>query len=148
MDTRELRVGLDEAKARGAKAAELFLDDTTELVVAANRTRPVVAPPAHRRHLAVRVWDADGRLGVAHGDPDELDALLTRALRAAEEGVRGTGPTVRQTGVLGGLGILDRRLEQITDEDRVEIVVQAERDLRGVDRKLTSGGFGYRERRV
>ncbi|MCB9684746.1 MAG: hypothetical protein H6738_14905 [Alphaproteobacteria bacterium] len=149
MDTRALRVGLDEAKARGARAAELFLDDTSEIVATAGRGgRPVVAPPVSHRRLAVRVWDGEGRLGAATGDPATLDTLLGRALASASAGERGPGPTVRQTGVLGGLGILDRRLDQITDDDRVEIVVQAERDLRGVDRKLTSGGFGYRERRT
>jgi PmbA protein len=95
------------------------------------------------------VWLEGGRSGHASGPPEQVDALVKAAMTAAEGSAPSThaGPVARQTGTLGGLGILDRRYEMVTPEDRTEVVVQADRSIRQVDRRLTGSGFLYRDTR-
>ncbi len=150
MDAKTLRAALDLARRSGAKAAEVYLETTTALEVESLRGKVSVREGRDPGRLVVRAWLDAGRAGVAEGPPSASAALAAEAVRRAEAAPEDphAAPAVRQVGVLGGLGILDRRWDQIEPEDRAEIVAGAERELRAADRRLQSAVFRYRERRV
>lgn len=147
MDARALRERLERARKAGARGVDLLYEQITghETSVMRGRVHDTEIPP--RERLAVRVWLEGGRTGAASGAPEEAEALVSQAMARAETAPSDAhaGPVPRQTGTLGGLGILDRRYEQVTPEDRSEVVVQAERAVKQVDKRLSGSGFVYRD---
>lgn len=149
MDARSLRDRLEHARKLGARGVELLVEERTghELTVVRGRLQQLEVAP--REDLVVRVWLDGGRSAERAGAPGDVDALIEGCLAAAALAPEDphAGPVARQTTVLGGLGVFDRRYDQVTDEDRAEVAIGAERSVRQVDRRLASSGFLYRDMR-
>ncbi len=135
-----LREVLDEARRCGAVAAEVWAEDVVGVCVIAARGRAVSTPLPPVVERWVRVWRADGRS--AWGPAREgLEGIVTRASAGAPR-----PPPVERGASRGGLSIRDRRWEQLTDDDRLDVVTTAERSVRQVGRALTARDFAYEER--
>jgi PmbA protein len=149
MDARSLRDRLEHARKLGARGVELLYEHRTghEVTAVRGRLQTLEVPP--HEALVVRVWLDGGRSAVRAGPPADVDGLVDGALAAAALAPEDphAGPVSRQSPVLGGLGVFDRRYDQVTDEDRAEVVLGAERSVRQVDRRLASSGFVYRDSR-
>lgn len=148
MDARRLRDRVEHGRKLGARAVELGYVHETGHALAAQRGRIVVVDVAPTERLTVRVWLDGGRAAERSGAPDAVDALLDAAINASARMPEDphAGPVARQSGVLGGLGVMDRRYDTITTEDRSEVLATAERAVRAVDRRLSPSGFAYRDR--
>jgi PmbA protein len=147
MDARGLRERLEHTRKLGARGVDLLYEHLTghETTVARGRVHDTERPPVER--LTVRVWLEGGRSAQVSGPPSQAEALVQAAMASALAAPADAhaGPVARQTGTMGGLGILDRRYETVTAEDRSEVVLQADRAVRQVDRRLTGSGFLYRD---
>lgn len=150
MDARTLRDRLERIKKGGARGADLLYEHETGHDTSVQRGRLVDEEAPVRERLSVRVWLEGGKTGAASGTPDRADELVASAIGIAEQAQLDphAGPFARQSGALGGLGLLDRRYEQVTPEDRAEVVTQAEKSVRSVDRRLSASDFIYRDRRL
>jgi predicted Zn-dependent protease len=149
MDARALRERLEQTRKAGARGVDLLYEHLTghETTVVRGRVHDAGRPTVER--LTVRVWLDGGRSAQVSGPSSQVDALVKSAMASAQRAPASShaGPVARQTGTLGGLGILDRRYETVTPEDRTEVVLQADRSVRQVDRRLTGSGFLYRDTR-
>lgn len=145
MDDRQLRDGLERARKAGARGAELLYEHTGGARWTITRGKPQAEDRPPEERVSVRVWVEGGGVGFRAGAPDALDGLIAKALKEAgrSKADRHAGPIGRQQTVLGGLGILDRRHDAVTDEDRVEILATAERSVKAIDRRLTGSQFVY-----
>jgi PmbA protein len=148
MDARQLRERLEHGRKLGALGMELLYARIAGSALGVTRGKVLQVEVPVEASLSVRVWTEGGRVGVQRGPPEAFDALLDGALSAAAGAPEDphAGPVSRQATVIGGLGVLDRRYEQLTDEDRAEVVITAERAVRSVDRRLTPTDFWYRDR--
>lgn len=145
MDPRQLRDRLERARREGARAAELLYEHTTGHGLAVTRGKLVPDAPALEERVTVRVWIDGGRTATKAGSPGAVDTLVDQALAKAAKAKEDphAGPVARQQAVLGGLGVCDRRYDQVTDQDRDEVLTTAERAVRQVDKRLTASGFAY-----
>lgn len=138
---------LDCAKRKGAKAAEALLSQGSGVSVAFERGRPSPPEPHQDALLTVRVWVDGGGEGEAKGPPEDVDALVTAALKRAN--IAWGDPVAGPVGKLGppteARGIDDRRHPNISTADRFEALVSAEKGAR--DKRLRTSGFSYRDER-
>lgn len=120
----ELLSVLDKARARGARAAEVYREAGVTLTQTAARARPTSESGTSWR---VRVYRDGGHTGV--GTAATAGAALDRAIAAAEVAPADphAGPIDRMPVRAGGMGIDDRRHVGITEEDREELLQLAER---------------------
>lgn len=139
-----------EARQRGARGVEILEVRGEGLALslrprgAAERSRQTTAT------IAVRVWVDQLRAGMATGTPDQasdvLQAALTAAAAAAED--PHGGPARPPSTTPRGLGIDDPRHEQLTDDDRLEILQTNQRAAaRDAGEAAAVGPFWYREHR-
>lgn len=148
--TRALAGLLDRATGEGAQAAEILTSDTTWFHATASRGRVQRAVSGDESSASIRVW-VEGRQGHARGKASDLPALLDRALTrargAAGEADAWAGPVGRTAAEGATADIDDRRYAHITKEDRLDVLVSAEKATRAVDRSLELTEFGYRDAR-
>lgn len=143
----ELAAFADKVRKRGVPGVEIGVRHAQSVEVQLTRRRS----PRVRHHTeseaVVRVFLDDGRRGEVQGAPEGLDGLVGRALTAAgkSEAHGLAGPVGRLGATARGLGIDDRRHEHITDEDRVEIVVENERAADKAGARIRTGPFTYRD---
>lgn len=139
---------VEKGRDQGARATELFLEEVSGLEAEVVRGRPQKRVIGWRR-LRVRAW-LDGRFADAEGSPEEGPALLERALTAAAAGQEDplTTPPGRLPMVSRGLGIDDRRFPTLSEGDRLDVIVAAERGARGADRRVQTRDFRYHDRRT
>ncbi|HHO50468.1 MAG TPA: hypothetical protein ENK18_06225 [Deltaproteobacteria bacterium] len=148
MEPQQLTDVVERIKERGARGVELLYvqDRGHALEMRGSRVEPQQA--LDEEHVVVRVWLEGGRRADRRGAVTELEALISGALAAAEgaEPDPAEGPVGRLQTVTGGLGIRDRRYEQLTSDDRIEVLTSAQRSVKQVDRRLDAVGFRYRDR--
>lgn len=149
MDDRWLRDRLEHARRSGARGAEILYERKTgrQWVVERGKPQPVTRKPEQR--VTVRVWVEGGGVGLRAGKPEAIDPLIAKALEDARRSAADpcAGPVGRQQTVLGGLGILDRRYDAITDEDVIDVLAAAERAVRSSDRRIAGSGLAYSDTR-
>lgn len=143
-----LHATLDRCRAAGARGAELCLRTEAGRVIRWVRGR-LESEPSACGELRVRVWVGDGQVGEAVGEAEAMDALVQRAMNAAELAAPDPfGGPVTGLGVPArGLGVDDQRLATITDEDRLEVLTTVERAVRMADRRLMLSDLMYTESR-
>jgi PmbA protein len=138
----------DLARRRGARAAELLVtaEDGVETSVFRGKSGDVHRTSTTRARL--RVWLDDGRCG--DGEHSDQGTQLVDAAMSAAVLARPGSPAAltERTSYPTGLGIEDRRYDAITDSDRHEALIIAERAVRATDRRVRSDGFRYHDRRV
>lgn len=125
MDERVRLVGvLDQARDRGAKAAEVLRVRRSSLEQAGSRQSSALRDETM---WTVRVWRDGGAAGVASAA--QPATAVTNALAAAERAPADAlaGPAERMAIRVGALGIDDHRHPQILDDDRGEILASAEK---------------------
>lgn len=145
-----LRVLVDHARARGARAAEVLLTETTGFRATLSRGRARRQSRPDTQSLVVRVWREGGQEGEATGDLREADALVDRALALAADTVGDpwAGPPGRSAATGTTADIDDRRYGSIDNESRRDVLVTAEKVTRQVSRKLKTSGFAYEDERT
>ncbi|MEZ4239082.1 MAG: metallopeptidase TldD-related protein [Myxococcota bacterium] len=138
---------MERGRKQGALGMELLYTHTRGVSVAVARGRAQQDEVAPQETLSVRVWTEGGRAGHRSGAPGEAEALVAGAIADSADAPPDAhaGPVSRQRPVIGGLGILDRRYEQLGEEDRAEVPATAERAVRQVDRRLSASDFWYRD---
>ncbi|MBX2803086.1 MAG: hypothetical protein KTR31_35730 [Myxococcales bacterium] len=149
MNNQELEAKLDEIRASGARGVELLYVERSGFQV----DMPTQTTPVQRPHstaeLTVRVWLEGGRRAARSGPASKADALVRGALEdaaaAPEDALE--GPVERLSSVAGGLSILDRRLDQVEELDRVEVLTTAFRAATVPDPRLVASDFAYRDER-
>ncbi len=117
---------LARARDGGARAAEALRVET-QLLEQVSARRPAVSRVELR--WTVRVWGEGGRAGTgAAEDPDAALAQAFVAMKAAAPSAV-AGPADRYAIRAGGNGIDDPRFPGVTDADRADILVSAERAM-------------------
>lgn len=150
MQSRQLVDRVERARKLGARGVELLYESSAGVEIDVVRGRAGEERPTGSESLTVRVWLDGGRGAERAGPAADFDALVERALADAASAAPDPhgGPIGRQQAVSGGLGIDDRRFEAVEAEDREEVLVEAERSVKAVDRRLTASGFRYRDQRT
>lgn len=141
---------VDQARHRGARGAEVLAVVGEGLEIEVDRGKVTGQEPLRTSEVVVRVWVDHGPAGVARGRAEVAERLVAEALERAGkgDGEPDDGPVGRLPPAPGGLGVDDRRHGMLTIEDRVDVVLAAERGARGADRRARTEGFRYEERRV
>ncbi len=139
---------LEEVRQLGAHGAELLCTEDVGHVL--EMDGPDVGPLQRTTagRLDVRVWLEGGRVGEASGEPEAVVALAEQALASAAKAPEDPlqGPVPRLGAVPGGLSIRDRRYEQLTLEDRSEVLTTARRAAAQGPEGTKTSGFRYRDR--
>ena len=148
-ELQELMYLIETGRDRGAQATEVFLEEAEGLTVDIVRGRPQKRAFTERG-LRVRCWVAEGRFGDAEGTPDDGQGLVEKALAAAHKAPADPvqSPVGRLPVVTRGLGIDDRRFPNLSESDRIDVVVAAERGAKGVDPRIKARDFRYADQRV
>lgn len=137
---------VQHALSEGARAAEvLFERGSGHAITLAPGARPSTRSTA-REQLTVRVWVDGGRVGVQRGPWDQGRDLVGQALASTFQSPEDphAGPVGRIGSPTAGLGTADRRHAQLTAEDRLEAVIDAERQTKA-DARFRSTGFSYED---
>jgi len=140
---------VESAQNHGAKATEIYVDETSGLDAEVSRGR-VVREEVEGSRMLVRVFLDGGRQGEAEGDPARAAVHIEQALRQADAATGDplSGPVGRLPMITRGLGIDDRRYPSLTLSDRVDVIASAERGARAADRSVQTRGFRYADRRT
>ncbi|MEZ4318240.1 MAG: metallopeptidase TldD-related protein [Myxococcota bacterium] len=149
-----MAIGLDDLEAlvqralsEGAKAAEVLAIRGSGWKI---HLKPGGAPSesqTQRDELVVRVWVEGGRVGRMQGRFADGRELVGQALAATFESPESAyaGPMASIGGLASGLGTFDRRYPNLTSEDRLEVVMDAERQVRTAGSRFRSTGFRYED---
>jgi predicted Zn-dependent protease len=146
---RDLERAVQRANKLGARGTEILVSETQDTTCSASgRGTPAVRGSSGER-CQVRCWVEGGRLGEASGRISELDRLIEQALERAPLGAEDPfgGPVERLSPSTRGLGIDDRRHEQLTDADRTDVIISNQRAAAKVSAAVEVGTFSYRDRR-
>jgi PmbA protein len=140
---------MNRARDRGIAGIEILLSTQSTLSLSSHNL--YVPPPATpHRSAQIRVYQAKGKLGVAHGrfdsEPD-LEALLTTALARAETAAADEleAPPDRMDISERGLGMQDPRQATLEHAWREEVLTSNETACRGMGANLVPGEFTYAE---
>jgi predicted Zn-dependent protease len=141
---------LERAAAGGAQGAEILTEDVVGFHATAARGRIQRAVDTAQARATVRVWLQGGRRGEVTGVVSDHAQLTATALSLAQTAPPDPfgGPAGRVAAQGETSDIDDRRYGQLTREDRLEVVLQAERVARAVDKRFETFGFAYRDSRV
>ncbi len=144
----DLQALASEARNRGARGFEALETERAGLTWV-TRGRNIDRSEGSEQSLTVRVWVEDGRRGVAHGNPERQSELLAHAFVDATSAPKDPhGGPVRPGGAPPrGLGIDDPRHDQLTEEDRVDVLVSNQRAAVKEQGPVIAGPFLYRESR-
>ena len=140
---------MNRARDRGVLGIEILLSTQSTLALSSHNLY-VPPPPAPQRSAQLRVYQAKGKLGVAHGrfdsEPD-LEALLATALARAETAVADEleAPPDRMDISERGLGMNDPRQAMLEHSWREEVLTSNETACRGMGANLVPGEFSYAE---
>jgi predicted Zn-dependent protease len=123
----------------GAEGGEVLITRTLSRTVTwqtAAVTGAVALVPRDTLKVVVRVFCSEGRVGLGTSTssrPASIQQAVASAMAAAGEAETGpdAGPAPRLDVSTMGLGIYDRRNQQLTDEDRIDVV---EQNVNGCDR--------------
>jgi len=139
-----------EAVARGVHAAEALVTDSTGVELEVEQGRVIRHQETQQQRAAIRVWAQEGRSAAVVGDLATWRGHLERALSAVVKpsATPCIGPYRTLEPLARGLGIDDRRYPMVTSEQRMDVIVSAERDARQADRRIETVGFQYRDQRT
>lgn len=145
---------VERAQRLGAPYVEALQTSSEGRIIEVSRGKVVRAEPTADARLTLRCIDDRGAEGQAAGSPEEAETLLEQALAAASAApVR--SPAARPASRLPaarlapprGLGIDDRRYPALTDEERREVLLDAEGDLKSNDRRVRVTALRYEDSR-
>ena len=126
----ELGLLVREARREGAAGVEILTEEWNGHRLDVERGRVMHHTPVSGTATQIRVWLDGGKQGRVRIEGDcDRSALVNQALQLAQdaEAVPLSGPQGRLTGLLGGLGIDDRRYGQVEEADRGDVALAAER---------------------
>jgi predicted Zn-dependent protease len=135
-----------EARRLGARGAEALLTTASGRALRTDGRGIPHAEPFEEARLAVRVWLEGGRRAEAIGDPGEASRLVAQAIAAAARAPvdPAGGPVPRLQAPPRGLGIDDLRHDQLTEDDRTDVVVTNHRAAARAP-GVVGSSFWYRE---
>lgn len=146
---RDLERAVQHAHKLGARGAELLVSEHHDTTTSTTgRGNPTVRGSSGESCVA-RCWVEGGRCGEASGPISALHELIAQALERAPHGTEDafSGPVDRLSPSTRGLSIDDRRHPQLTDADRVEVIVTNHRAASRVHPEVEVGSFSYRDTR-
>jgi PmbA protein len=147
LSLRDLENIVQDARRQGALGVELLTSDWTSTRTATARREQVQIKREEGEQCSVRCWVDGGREGVAVGPHGAVQALVREALEAASRAAPApfSGPVDRLAGPTRGLGIDDRRHDQLTDQDRADAVLTNERAAARESAHVDAGPFTLHE---
>jgi predicted Zn-dependent protease len=140
---------MNRARDRGVAGIEVLLASQATLAVSSHHLQPQPAPTPHRS-AQIRVYQAKGKVGVAHGRFDseaDLEPLLATALAraAVAEPDDLEAPPDRMDISERGLGIEDPRQATMEHAWREEVITTNENSCRSLGPNVVVGEFSYSE---
>lgn len=140
----ELSALVDRAMSEGALGAEVLRTSVQTRKVRARSTGRPTVRKSGGDEITVRVWVKGGRLGEMTGPPEEGAELVGQALASTFESPENAsaGPIAKLGAPTDGLGIRDRRYDQLDDEGRIEVVQDTLRTA-STDRRFEAGNIDY-----
>ncbi len=135
------------ARKRGARAAEALWQGETGLNLLSKGGRAPTSTPHQRERLHLRVWTEAG-VGSAAGSLAAPEQAIDAAFRAIQPTAPSDGPVSRLHPLAAGLAVDDRRFGQLTLDDRLDVLRDAESDAVLPDPRFTASEFGYEDRSV
>lgn len=147
MELPKLEAMVEEARREGARGVEVLWEQVTGHTARADGRKVVQAPLDVEDRLRITVWLEGGRRGEATALDGDGTACLRSALAAAAGAPEqeDSGPVDRLRPVVAGLGIRDRRYDHLEPEDREELLTDALRGARSVDRAARLEQLRYRD---
>ena len=151
-----MAIGLDDLEAlvrraldEGARAAEVLAIRGTGLEIELSPAGGPIERPTRRDDLFVRVWVDGGRVGLMRGRYEQAEDLIGQALAATFQSPESkvAGPMASIGGLASGLATADRRYANLGSEDRLDVVMDADRQVRAGDSRFQSAGFRYADSR-
>jgi predicted Zn-dependent protease len=143
----DLQAVVQRARKRGARAAEvLWIGELGQRRDSAPG-KVAASTPIASDELRVRVWTDTGE-GRAKGPIAAIGAIVDRAFAAVAPAGPDDGPVAKLQPLTAGLATEDRRFDQLTDADRLDVLAEAEAAARLADPRFAATGFGYEERRT
>lgn len=144
----DMEAWVQEALRDGLQGLEVLLEDRQTVEGRIERRGKAAFTRDTRSTLRVRAW-VDGRLGRAEGPVDDPAAVITAARAAAADGPGDPhgGPVGRLGLPARGLGILDPRHDQLSDDDRADVLLSADKAARAAGH-VSPGAFGWRDDRT
>ncbi len=140
---------MNRARDRGVAGIELLLSSQSTLTLSSHNLYVPPTPTPHRA-VQIRVYQAKGKVGVAHGrfdsEPD-LEVLLASALARAETAEPDDleAPPDRMDISERGLGMQDPRQATLEHAWREEVLTSNENACRSMGANLVPGEFTYSE---
>lgn len=143
LSLRDLENIVQDAKRQGALGVELLTSAWTGTRVATARRDQVQIKHDVGERCSVRCWVDGGREGAAVGKHGEVQELVRAAIAQAASAPPSafSGPVDRLAGPPRGLGIDDRRHDQLTDQDRADAVSSNERAAARESAQVEAGPF-------
>jgi predicted Zn-dependent protease len=142
---RELAV---DARRWGASAAEIYAVRAVGIQARVQRGRLGHREAVDEARAVVRCWDDAGRLGLAEGPLEQVRGLLSAAVSAAGRGpvIPPPSPVASVATSLAGLSTFDRRWHELAEDERVGVLIEAEREARAVDAAVSPEAFAWSDR--
>jgi PmbA protein len=138
---------VERARRSGAAHAEALCAISQGWDLELQHGRPVSQREIVEERLHLKVW-SDGRCGCASGPWEARDDLIETALSATRPADPLDGPVQRIQPLVTGLSIEDRRWDWLATADRVEVLLDAQRSARAVDRRLELEQFKWSDRSI
>jgi len=138
---------LEALLALGAHSAEVLLSEHSDVEVSSTPTSRPQLRRSQDGNLTLRAWRADGAMATLTGYPSTGKALAGKLMPLLEKAEPKTfqGPVERYPELLQ-LDVNDRRYKGISDEDRIELLLENERAVNQADRRVRPERFTYRDR--
>jgi PmbA protein len=150
VDKREVEQWVEAAKRAGAAAAEILVAEWSGHEIRVERGRAVARSTPSGSGVRVRVYDGEGRTAAAAG----AIASVSDVVRDAVAGLAASAPDpfggpARDSDPVDPreLGVDDRRYDKLTDADRLDVLLGAERAARAEDSRALTDVFTWSDRR-
>jgi predicted Zn-dependent protease len=142
---------LTKAHQEGARAAEILYTGRNGFDAIVEDQRVIRRAAVSSQRLLVRVFLEDGRTGQHEADSKDWEKSIVRALKRAGDAKPDplAGPVKGWTiSESGGLGIDDKRYLSLSETERMDVIMRAEKEARSVLPQAKTTGFGYSDQRT
>jgi hypothetical protein len=140
---------LQAARDAGARAAELLYTEDVGFEAVVDEGRIVRRAEMSDKTMAISVWLNEGQVGRSKGKAENWRNIVDSALKKAHKSEPNpyAGPAKGWATSEQGLGLDDLRYDQLTEEDKCQVILNAYRDTKDTSRTIDLSDFRYQDRR-